>query len=185
MRIGVTQYKGNQELTYSLVPGARLTLDERREILALCSRAFETNYTPIYSKFSDPVHVLARLEGVLVSHALWNTRWLQCGDGPILRTAYVEAVATDPPYQGRGFATGIMRELQAHIGDYKLGSLSPSIYGFYERLGWEYWRGPVSIRTQIGLLSTPYEIMVLRLQHTPALDLDSSLSAEWRPGELW
>jgi len=174
-----------QELKYSLVPGAQLSLEERREMLALCSRAFVMNYALNYSKFSDPVHILASLDGELVSHALWNTRWLQCGNGAILRTAYVEGVATDPPYQGRGFATAVMRELQAHIMDYELGCLSPAIDGLYERLGWEYWRGPVSIRTQKGLLSTPYEIMVLRLQRTPALDLDIPLSAEWRPGELW
>ena len=174
-----------QEPTYSLVPGARLSKDERREMLELCSRAFNVNYAPIYSKLSDPVHILARLEGKLVSHALWMTRWLQCGNSPLLRTAYVEAVATDLPYQGRGFATGVLRELQAHIVDYELGCLSPAIDRLYERLGWEYWRGPVLIRTKTRLLSTPYEIMVLRLQCTPVLDLDSPLSAEWRPGELW
>jgi aminoglycoside 2'-N-acetyltransferase I len=174
-----------QEPTYSLVLGAHLSPRERREILALCSRAFGTDYAAIYSAFSHPTHILASLDGKLVSHALWNTRWLQCGNGPILRTAYIEAVATDPPYQGRGFATGVMRELQAHIMDYELGCLSPATYGFYERLGWEYWRGPLLIRTKAGLLSTPYEIMVLRFRRTPTLDLDSRLSAEWRPGELW
>jgi aminoglycoside 2'-N-acetyltransferase I len=171
--------------TYSLVPGAHLSLEERREILTLCSLAFETNYAPIYATFSDPVHILARLDEKLVSHALWNTRWLRCGNSPIVRTAYVEAVATDPPYQRRGFATGVMLELQAHILEYELGCLSPAVDGLYERLGWEYWRGPVSVRTKNGLLSTPYEVMVLRLQRTPALDLDGPLSAEWRPGELW
>jgi len=174
-----------QELTYSLVLGGDLTPEERGEVLALCSRAFGTNYAPIISTFSNPVHILARLDGKLVSHALWNTRWLQCGNNSILRTAYVEAVATDKQYRGRGFATGVMRELQAHIMDYELGCLSPAIDGLYERLGWEYWRGPVSIRTKKGPISTPYEIMVLCLQHTPTLDLDSPLSAEWRPGELW
>jgi aminoglycoside 2'-N-acetyltransferase I len=174
-----------QEPTYSLLSGAHLSLSERKSILALCSRAFGTDYAPIYSTFSNPMHILAWLDGELVSHALWITRWLQCGNGPLLRTAYVEAVGTDPPYQGKGFATGVMRELQAHIMDYELGCLSPATYGFYERLGWEYWRGPVSIRTQAGLLPTPYEVMVLRLHGTPILDLDSPLSAEWRPGELW
>jgi aminoglycoside 2'-N-acetyltransferase I len=181
----VAHHEMDQELTYSLMSGAHLSLEERQEILALCSRAFETNYASIYAKFSNPVHILARLDGELVSHALWNTRWLKCGNTSLLRTAYVEAVATDPPYQGRGFATGVMRELQAYIADYELGCLSPAIDSLYECLGWEYWRGPVSIRTKKRLLSTPYEIMVLRLPRTPALDLDSPLSAEWRPGELW
>ena len=174
-----------QEPIYSLVPGAHLSIEERQEVLALCTRAFKKNYASIFSGFSNPVHVLARLDGKLVSHALWNTRWLQCGNGSVLRTAYVEAVATDPGYRSRGFATGVMRELQAQIMDYELGCLSPATPGLYERLGWEYWRGPVLIRNKTKLLSTPYEIMVLRLGRTPTLDLDSPLSAEWRPGELW
>lgn len=174
-----------QEPTYFKLPGAHLSPQERREILALCSRAFRTNYAPIYATFPNPTHILASQDGKLVSHALWITRWLQCGNSPLLRTAYVEAVATDPLYQGKGFASGVMRELQANILDYELGCLSPANYSLYERLGWELWRGPVSIRTNKGLVSTPYEVMVLHLQRTPTLDLDGPISAEWRPGELW
>ena len=174
-----------QKLSYSVLPGGHLLPQERREMLQLLSRGFRKNYKPVYSRFTDPVHILARLDGKLVSHALWVTRWMQSGDGPMLRTAYVEAVATDPAYQGKGFASEVMGVLQAKIQDYELGVLSPATYGFYERLGWEYWRGAIFIRTESGLLSTPYEVMILRLQHTPTLDLDSPLSAEWRPGELW
>jgi len=46
---------------------------------------------------------------------MWVTRWLQPGDGSSLRTAYVEMVATDPGYQGRGFATKIIRRLMEEI----------------------------------------------------------------------
>jgi aminoglycoside 2'-N-acetyltransferase I len=117
---------------------------------------------------------------------LWVTRWLQPGTLPVLRTAFVEAVATDPAYQGRRLATAVMRALHAGILDFDLGGLSPARYGLYTRLGWELWRGPLFIRTDDGPLATPdEEVMILRLPRTPPLDLDVSLSAEWREGELW
>ena len=81
-----------------------------------------------------------------------------------------------------------MRRLQAEIIDYDLGGLSenPDFRFWYQRLGWESWRGQLLIRTEQGLLPTPGEhCMILRLPKTPALDLGSSLSAEWRTGELW
>jgi hypothetical protein len=70
--------------------------------------------------------------------------------------------------------------------DFDLGALSPSDDGFYVRLGWETWRGPLSIRTATGSMPTPEDrVMILCLPGTPDLDLDAPLSAEWRDGELW
>ena len=58
---------------------------------------------------------------------------------------------------------------------------------FYERLGWELWRGRLGIRTLQGIESTPEdeEVMIMRLGKTPELDLKAFLTAEWRKGELW
>lgn len=79
-----------------------------------------------------------------------------------------------------------MRALQAQILDFDLAALSPFDERWYARLGWETWRGPLSIRTATGLLPTPDEqVMTLRLPRTPALDLDAPLSAEWRELESW
>lgn len=135
---------------------------------------------------ADSTHVLAYAGGALVSHALWITRQLQYDDGVMLRTAYVEGVATDPAHQGRGYATAVMWALQAAILDFDLAALSPFDVGWYARLGWEPWCGPLSIRTAGDLLPTPDEaVMILRLPRTPALDLAKALSAEWCEGELW
>jgi hypothetical protein len=80
-----------------------------------------------------------------------------------------------------------MRRLAEAIGDFDLGALSPTTAGIYERLGWEFWRGPVSIRGREGLIPTPdEEIMILRLPSTPPIDPNTPLSAEWRDmEELW
>jgi aminoglycoside 2'-N-acetyltransferase I len=65
--------------------------------------------------------------------------------------------------------------------------LSPFNVKFYERLGWELWRGPLFIRTEKGLIPSPTdeEVMIFRLPETPDLDLTAPLSVEWREGEAW
>lgn len=173
-------------LEIRVLPYTELSQHERDELLALCSRAFHCNYDVIYRTFVDPIHVLGTVDGVLACHALWITRWLQTSTSPLLRTAFVEAVATEPAWQGRGYATQLMRRLQAAIGAFDLGALSTGIPGFYRRLGWETWHGPLFIRTNGDLLATPEDtVMILRLPRTPSLDLGEPLSAEWREGELW
>ena len=176
----------NQQLVLKVVKGKDLSEHARSEVLDLCSRAFDVDYEPFLRMFTDATHILARQRDVLVSHALWVTRWLQCGDSPLIRTAYVEAVATEEAYRGQGFATAVMQRLTSEIGDFELAALSPAWPGLYARLGWELWRGPLFTRTADGSLPTPgEEVMILRLPNTPALDLDAPLSVEWREGEVW
>ena len=158
-----------------------------REICALCTEAYQEDFSVHLEFLGGGVHVVGRLDGVLVSHAMWVTRMLEPAGRPALRTAYVEAVATKPSHQRQGFASAILTRLASEIWDFDLGALSPSDPSFYARLGWERWQGPLFIRTDQGLLTTPDEsVMILRLPGTPRdLDLTVSLSAEWRSGELW
>ena len=158
-----------------------------QEVIGLCTEAYAEDFSYAFELLGPGVHVIGRLNDRIVSHAMWVDRALQVGHGAALRAAYVEAVATSPAFQRRGFGTEVMKRLGNEIRKYDLGALSPSDERFYARLGWEPWRGPLFIRTATGLEATPDEgVMILRLEKTPAdLDLDSSLSAEWRPGELW
>lgn len=113
------------------------------------------------------------------------TRWLQPAGHPPLRTAYIEAVATEKAYRGRGLATELMRRVAVAIQPFDLGGLSPSDANFYARFGWQLWEGPLFIRKGTELLATPEEqVMILRLPGTPKLDLTTALSAEWREGEV-
>lgn len=167
-------------------PAARLAADERAAIVDLCSLAYEEDFAPHLALMPDIVHVLGRDRGRLVSHAGWVTRWLQPEGMAPLRTAYVEAVATLPEAQGRGHASAILAALPPLFGDFDIAALSPSESGFYARLGWQLWRGPLLVREGGGLVPTPEEeIMVLRLPRTPPLDLRLPASIEWRPGEVW
>jgi aminoglycoside 2'-N-acetyltransferase I len=177
----------NSALRIEVIKGKDLPSDEQKTIIALCNRAFEEELDALFSAFADSTHVLGYLDGMLVSHALWVTRWLRADEGPLWRTAYVEAVATEKAFRGLGFATAIMKRVEEEIQGYELGGLSPFSVAYYERLGWEQWRGPLYIRTGAGLVPTTgdEQVMILRLPKTPALTIDVSLSAEWREGELW
>lgn len=171
-----------------MVPAAELSPRVRGEILALCDRAYGEDLRATFQTFTDPMHVLATTDGVLVSHALWITRWLAPGRDPPLRTAYLEAVATDPAHQGRGFGTAVMRTLVSQVAAFELAALSPTDRGlhFYRRLGWQEWAGRLFIRQGSNLIETPDEgVMIHRLPGSPRVDLNDSLSAEWRAGELW
>jgi aminoglycoside 2'-N-acetyltransferase I len=164
----------------------------RTEIIDLCESAYREDFSRLFELLPGATHMLGRDQrGVLVSHAAWVTRRLQPAGLPLLRTAYIEAVATAPNRQGQGFATTTLRRVGEILRTeltWELAALSPSEHGFYVRLGWELWRGPLAIRRGGRLEDTPPEeqVMILRLPGTPpSLDTTSVLTAEWRPGELW
>jgi aminoglycoside 2'-N-acetyltransferase I len=69
------------------------------------------------------IHILAYREQELVSHAVVTTRWLQPEGLPLLRTAYVDAVATLPAYQGQGVGSALMHHLASTIADFELACL--------------------------------------------------------------
>ncbi|HSH34411.1 MAG TPA: GNAT family N-acetyltransferase, partial [Actinomycetota bacterium] len=94
-----------------------------------------------------------------------------------------------PEHQGAGHATRVMRAVGTFLEGHELGALDTGIPAFYERLGWEGWRGPTAVRTERGVIRTPEEdglVMVLRTPATPeGLDLDAAISCDWRPGDVW
>jgi aminoglycoside 2'-N-acetyltransferase I len=82
-----------------------------------------------------------------------------------------------------------MRAATEHIREtFELGALGTGAHRFYERLGWQTWRGPAYLRTSEGLQRTPDEegyILVLRTPSSPPFDLAEPISCEWRPGDVW
>jgi aminoglycoside 2'-N-acetyltransferase I len=174
-------------LNIQVKKGQDFSESEYAEMLALCSQAFRRDYSPVFKLFQDTTHIFGRYDGQLVTHALWITRWLQIGTSPPLRTAYIEALATELNHRKKGFASEIMKRVTREIQDFDIGALSTGSPDFYTRLGWQLWCGPLFIRTEKGLMPTPNEhgVMVLLLPRTPPLDIDVPLSAEWRKGELW
>jgi aminoglycoside 2'-N-acetyltransferase I len=174
------------QLYITTVAQPDLTQPQRRQIIALCSQAYGEDFSSVVDlDVPEPFHILAFVHDELVSHALWFTRILHA-DGQPLRSAYVEAVATAPAHQGRGYASTLLQHLAGAISSYDIGALSPSDPAFYARLGWELWRGPLRITTDSESIHTPDDrVMILRVPRTPAISLESSLTAPWRAGELW
>jgi aminoglycoside 2'-N-acetyltransferase I len=160
----------------------------RREAIELCRLAYDEDLTELFESVGPAVHVLIRDGDVLVTHAMWCIRWLQVDRGPLIRTAYVEAVATHPDYRKRGLASRAMRRLIAEIPEeFELAALSPATIPLYERLGWRCWVGPLSVRMPGGESeATPEEtVMIHELPGRPPVDIRQPLSVEWRPGEVW
>jgi aminoglycoside 2'-N-acetyltransferase I len=166
-----------------------LNADTRASIIQLCITAHqEEDFWRLFSYIpSGGLHFLAYRGAELVSHAVVTTRWLQPEGQPVLKTAYVDAVATLPAYQGQGYGSALMRQLARDSGEYAIACLETERIAFYERLGWEVWRGPLAGRGEHGLVPTPDQtgILVLRLPQTPALDLDGGLTIECQAGRIW
>jgi aminoglycoside 2'-N-acetyltransferase I len=172
-------------LRIAIVAREDLPPRQHAEIAALCSRAYGEDFSSILPLFDHPTHILAYINGNLVSHALWITRPLDY-NGTRLQSAYLEAVATEPTQQGRGYASTLLRRVASAIVSYDIGALSPSDPAFYTRLGWEVWRGPLYVATKAGNYRTPDEtVMILRLPRTPPIDLQGTLAAPWREGDIW
>jgi aminoglycoside 2'-N-acetyltransferase I len=133
-------------------------------------------------------HFVGEVDGRIVAHAALVERGLHVAGRP-LRTGYVEAVATSPADQRLGYGSAIMREVNAQVqAGFELGALGTGSHGFYQRLGWETWRGPTFVRTPEGDVATPDEdgyVLVLRTPTTPPIDLGAAISCEWRPGDVW
>lgn len=173
-------------LAHSLLPTARLDRATRALIVALCNRAFAQDFASLFDFVTDSIHVLAHREGTLIGHACWATRWIEPEGHAPLRTAYVDAVATEPEWQGRGVGSAVIRRLIAEIRGYDLGALSTPRVSFYARLGWERWHGSTAMRTGAGLVPTPDDtVMILRTATTPPLDTTTLLIADERAGQAW
>ncbi len=178
---------GLEQVQIEIIETAALDRIRRDEILTLCRAAYEDELQGYFENIGPGVHLLGQVDGALVSHAMFVERWLQRANGQLLRTAYVELVATRPDAQRRGHATALMRRLADEIQAFDIGGLSPTDEKIYARLGWETWRGQLLVRTGTSVVASEDEgLMVFRLPRTPAdLSLDEPLSIEWRPGEIW
>jgi aminoglycoside 2'-N-acetyltransferase I len=168
-----------------------LSATELERLQALVTEAFGG---PDEFTDEDWRHALGGIHFVLahgenpVAHAAVVERKLHVGERPV-RTGYVEAVATDRLNQRRGLGSRLMDAVGAYIRErFELGALSTGSPEFYERLGWHRWRGPTSVRTELGLVRTPDDdggVLVLRTPTSPPLDLSAPISCDWRPGDVW
>jgi aminoglycoside 2'-N-acetyltransferase I len=100
---------GQDYISFVVLPTTALTASTREAIIALCTRAFghdpAHDFGKLFDFVTDSMHVLALENGAPVAHACWAVRRLEPEGLTPLRTAYVDAVATEPAGQGRGIGT--------------------------------------------------------------------------------
>lgn len=169
----------------------QLGADRRREIFALCQRAFDGDFSA-----DDLDHALGGMhvmivgdDGSLVGHGAVVQRSMLHDRQP-LRVGYVEAVAVDPARQRQGIGTRMMREIGALIGGgFDVGALwaSDEGAGLYRSLGWVPWRGRTAVITfERGAEPTPDDdgdVMVL--DPRGRLEPHGLLACDWRAANVW
>lgn len=171
----------------------QLTPDRFAEIDTVCEAAFRFPFAKVWERVGHGLHVLAEVDGRVVSHAMIVDRRIYTGAelDTALDAAYVENVATLPDAQGLGHATAVMEEASRIVGEeYEIGALGTRDQSFYLRLGWAVWRGPTFVRTpdgeRIRTAGADGEVMVLRTPRTPpGIAGDEPIAVDWRPGEPW
>jgi aminoglycoside 2'-N-acetyltransferase I len=174
------------------VPTVDLTSGEIEAIRALLWAAFppgEDGFTEDDWQHSlGGLHVILDDDRGVIAHAAIVERELHVGERPV-RTGYIEAVATDPLRQGRGYGTRLMTDVDDYVcAHFELGALGTGAHHFYERLGWRTWRGQTFVRAPEGLRRTAEDdgyILVLETPSSPVLDLTAAITCEWRPGDVW
>ena len=134
------------------------------------------------------VHVVARDGDRVVGHASAVPRTLVVAERSF-RAGYVEAVATLPGQQRHGVGTRVMRRLDEEIRHrFEIGALSTGHGDFYQRLGWERWRGPTYVVRDGVRHRTVDEddgVMVLRFGVSATVGLASPIACHDRPGDAW
>jgi len=172
------------------VTSALLVVSQRQAFLAMLDLAFEGEFSDDdWAHALGGTHVWIDDSDGVVSHGALVERMLVCA-GQTLRVGYVEAIATAPAHRRRGHASAVLGRINDLIREqYALGALSTGTPAFYERLGWERWRGPTFVNGPQGLERTPDDdggILILRTPETPPhLDLDGAIAADWRAGDIW
>ena len=133
-------------------------------------------------------HVIGSDAGSVVSHAAVVPRSIRVGE-ETFAAGYVEGVATQPDRQRQGLGSQVMTEAAGVIRrEFDLGVLSTDRWEFYQRVGWERWRGPTFVRTDGRLVRTEDEddgIMVLRAGPSQEVDVTAPISCDSRPGDDW
>ncbi len=179
----------NSPVSVLVAPTEALSDAERADIIAVCIDAHnEPQFIQLFAWVpTGGLHIVAHREGRVLGHAMVTARRLQPAGLSELNTAYVDAVSVSPQHQGHGIGSTVMRALAQAITSYDIACLETDRPGFYERLGWQIWRGPKAGRGPDSLIMTPAEqtVMILKLDRTPALDLDVLLTIECQSGRIW
>lgn len=170
---------------------AHLSSDDLRQAVALMQESFADFTGDDWNHAVGGMHSVVHDEGRVVAHGSLVRRQLWTGERSLC-CGYVEAVAVAPTHRRRGLATQVMTDLGGLAPGYEILALSASALAvpFYERLGWQRWRGPTSVISPTGLARTPGDDGSLYVHQTgfaleEIVDLDAPIACDWRDGDVW
>ncbi len=168
----------------ALVPAMRAAMQ------SLCDAAYRGTFTADdLAHALGGTHIVVRQHSAWIAHAAVVARVVHVGER-VLRAGYVEAVAVHPEVQGQAMGTEVMRAVGELIGaNHDIGILSTGEHAFYERVGWEAWRGPSYVITSDGTWRRSEDeddgIMVLRCPPTAGIDARAPIACHDRAGDAW
>ena len=167
-----------------------LSADWRRRIRTLLDDAFGGDFSDDdWEHAGGGWHVVVTDDGRHpVAHAAVVRRAIDVGPRTY-RAGYVEAVGTAPTVQGAGHGSRAMAEANRLVRrDHDLGVLGTGRHAFYERLGWERWRGAAFVLRDGDRVRTPDEedgLMVLRFGASAGVALTDPITCRARRGDDW
>lgn len=172
-----------------VLEGPALDAAARQSLRQLWAAAFGDRFSDNDAKHAyGGVHVIAYDGQTPIGHVSAVPRRIRYGR-EWLSVGYVEAVATAPEHQRLGVGTAVMGLLHDQIrGRWPVAMLSTGrAAGFYERLGWERWRGVSLTLTESGEVPDGEHggLMILRLDSFAVPDLTLDVTCEDRPGDAW
>lgn len=176
-------------MEFSVPDSGDLSEADRRGLVELWAAAFGDRFTADDATHAfGGTHVLAHAAGRIVGHASVVPRRV-CFGATWREIGYVEAVAVHPDRQGDGIGVALMSRLREVIaGRWPAAMLSTGrATGFYERLGWERWRGNSYTQTASGRVPDGEHggLMILRIDPGAVADLTVDVTCEDRPGDAW
>ncbi|MFX4292382.1 GNAT family N-acetyltransferase [Streptomyces bohaiensis] len=170
-------------------PTAELPADRLAAAHALFVSAFGPDTDPSdWEHCLGGVHATLDVDGELIGHAAVVERRLTHRGRP-LRTGYVEGVAVAAGRRGRGHGAALLAAVERVVRErYELGALSSTAdaLSFYERLGWQRWRGTTAVLTPHGPRRTPEDDDALFVLPVSApLEPHGELVCDHRAGDPW
>lgn len=189
--ISIAVVPGDSALRMRSAPTEELSDLELTELRMLLYLAFDGGFdSDDWDHTLGGQHFLGLHGETIVAHASVVPRELRVGERAV-QTGYVEGVAVAEERRRLGHGISVMSELAEFLAlRYELGALSAAEHNhsFYHRLGWQLWRGPTAVLVQGQAKPTPEEdggVMVLETPGTGQLDLDATLTCDWRAGDVW
>ena len=172
----------------SVIPDTEVTAAQRTEIRALLDAAFEGDFSDDDADHAaGGLRVIVHAGTEIIGHAALIARSMTI-DGRAQSVGYLEGVAVMPALQGKG----IGRDLLAHTSlltkeHYEIAMLSTGEHEFYEKFGWQRFRGQSYVTENGVILRTADEdagLMLLAEQPTWNVT-GCQIVCDWRTGDVW